>query len=125
MIKLLAIALGGALGALARYGLTLAVQRESMRLPWGTLSVNLVGCFAIGLAGGWFAGRELDETWRAFLFIGLLGAFTTFSTYGYESVQLAAAGDWTRALLNVALANGVGLGAVWLGARAAVAAAAV
>ena len=119
MVKLLAIATGGALGALARYAVTVAVQRPEARMPWGTLAVNALGCLAIGFLATALAGRDVGEATRALVFIGLLGAFTTFSTYGVETLQLAAAGGLRAAALNVLLANASGLVGVWLGARLA------
>ena len=119
MVKLLAIAAGGALGALARYAVTVAVQRPEARMPWGTLTVNALGCLAIGFLATVLAGREVGEATRALIFIGLLGAFTTFSTYGLETLQLASAGGFRAAALNLVLANATGLAGVWLGARLA------
>lgn len=103
----LVIALGGAVGALARYALgLLAMGRVSERFPWGTLAVNLLGCFAIGLAMWAFAqrGAESDDRVRLLIATGFLGSFTTFSAFGYETLTLLRAGQGGLALANV-LAN--------------------
>ena len=86
----IAIALGGAIGAMARH----AVSRIFMQLfgpnfPWGTLCVNIVGSFAMGIIIAWFATREFTTpALRAFLTVGILGAFTTFSTFSLDVVTL-------------------------------------
>ncbi len=117
MIRLLAIAGAGALGALARYGLSGLVQRWSgSNFPAGTLTVNLVGCFLLGLLATLAAERwTLSPTSRAAVLIGFLGAFTTFSTFSWETLALLRGGDVPRALLNVAASLGLGLVAAWGG----------
>ncbi len=86
----IAVGLGGAIGALARF----AVSRISMLMlgpnfPWGTLSVNIFGSFAMGLLITWFAAKEPSSpAMRAFLTVGILGAFTTFSTFSLDVVTL-------------------------------------
>ena len=112
-----AIAVAGALGALARYGLSGWVHRfAGPGFPSGTLSVNLLGCFLLGLLtelarhGGWVS-PEL----RVWVGIGFLGAFTTFSTFSYETVTLLRDGDWTRATLYTGLSFALGLTAVLIG----------
>ncbi len=119
MPKLLAIALGGALGAVLRYAIGTALQaRIYTSLPVGILTVNVAGCFAIGLlASLGTASILVREDVRAFLIVGLLGAFTTFSTYGLDTVRLAQGGELRMAFLNIALSNALGLLGVWLGAR--------
>jgi len=119
MLKLGLIAVGGALGALLRYGLSGVVQERSDSLfPVGTLAVNVTGCFAIGLLAALFAGPYLiREEVRAFAFVGVLGAFTTFSTYGLETVGLATEGALWQAGANVAASNVLGVLGVWLGYR--------
>ena len=119
MLKLLAIAAGGALGALLRYGLTVRFQAwTGHNFPSGTLLVNTLGCLAIGFLAAAVAGPVIvrEET-RAFLVVGLLGAFTTFSTYGFETLALASGGELRLAFLNVALSNALGLAGVWVGLR--------
>jgi CrcB protein len=121
MLRLAAVALGGAVGALARYLLSGWVQnRADTAFPAGTLVVNVLGCLALGalLALAETRGALGAET-RAFLAIGILGSFTTFSTFGWETVELARTGRADLALANIAASLAVGLLAVWLG-RAAV-----
>lgn len=97
-MTLLYVAAGGALGALARYGLSGWIQDVSGGLfPWGTLVVNVLGCFLLGFALAWLERVALAAELRSFLGIGLLGAFTTFSTFSYEAVALLRDRDWLRA----------------------------
>ena len=92
------VALGGALGALARYGISGWVyDRMGENFPWGTLVVNLVGCLALGLVIRWLQVSAVAPEVRPFLTIGVLGAFTTFSTFSYETVALLQEGQWLRA----------------------------
>lgn len=111
MSELLFIAVGGAFGALARYGLAGWVQQvsKSPSFPWGTLSVNLVGAFIIGLLWGIFDRFALPTNMRLFLFAGFLGSFTTFSTFCLENFNLFRDGEWRYALLNIGLSNIVGI----------------
>ena len=96
------VALGGALGALARYGISGWVyDRMGENFPWGTLVVNLVGCLALGLVIRWLQVAAVAPEVRPFLTIGLLGAFTTFSTFSFETVALLQEGQWLRAGLYV------------------------
>jgi len=84
--------------------------------PWGTLVVNVVGCLVLGLLGGLAEVRGvLSAATRLFLFIGVLGGFTTFSTLAFETVALAQGAQMLRAAANVAAHVVLGLGAAWLG----------
>ena len=110
--------LGGFVGALGRYGLSGLVQRRIplATFPYGTLAVNLSGCFAIGLLAGLAESRQLfGPYFRVFVLIGLLGGFTTFSTFGYETVALLRDAEYLRAATNVAVHIVAGLTLVWLG----------
>ena len=105
VLKVLLIAVGGAAGALARYGLGGWVQNRlgDSTFPWGTLAVNVTGCLVIGLV--WVLGEEkamLSPQGRLLLMTGLLGAFTTFSTFGLETVGLVSKGQWLAAGGNIA-----------------------
>lgn len=115
LTKLMLIASGGALGALLRYAVSgLALRLLGADFPWGTLCANLLGCFLIGLL--WvLAERAPHPQANLFLFTGLLGAFTTFSTYSLESIYLLRSGEVLRGLLNIAVSNGLGLVAVLAG----------
>ena len=114
------VAVGSAAGGVLRYGLAGLVQRTSGGFPIGTLAVNVVGCLLIGLSAGAFAGPHvIREEYRLALTVGLLGGFTTFSTFGLETFQLANHGQMRFAAFNLLLSNGLGLIAVWLGYRLA------
>ncbi len=117
MQKLLLIAVAGGLGALSRYGLAGLVQRwtDSM-FPWGTAVVNVVGCFVFGLL--WVAMEErfsLSPETRVIVLTGFMGAFTTFSTYMFETQQLLEDSQYLLAFGNLGLQNVLGLAAVILG----------
>lgn len=121
--RLAAIALGGALGALLRYGVTILVHGRlaSGRLfgasfPWGTVAVNLSGCLAIGVVAGLFQRRLFESPQLgAFLLIGVLGSYTTFSTFAFETLGLFRQGSPGLALLNGLGSPMLGLLGVWLG----------
>jgi CrcB protein len=113
-----AVGAGGFLGAVLRYWVSGAVYAlvPAPRLPWGTLAVNVLGCFAIGLLGGLAETRGvLTATNRLFLLIGVIGGFTTFSTFGYETLALLREQALARAGLNVAFQVVLGLTAAWGG----------
>ena len=120
MREILAVGLGGFVGAVARYSLAGWVQQWSgSRFPAGTMLVNLVGCFAIGAFMAATQERvPLAPETRLFVTLGFLGSFTTFSTFGYETVELLRAGDLGRAGLNVVGQVALGLLAVVAGAAA-------
>lgn len=110
------VALGGALGALARYGISGWVyDHMGESFPWGTLVVNLVGCLALGLVIRWLQVSAVAPAVRPFLTIGLLGAFTTFSTFSYETVALLQEGQWVRAGLYAGGSVALGLMAMVAG----------
>jgi len=120
--RILIIGLGGFLGAIARYAVTAALGARAF--PWGTLAVNVLGCLAIGATIGWIEARPpVGAYWRPFVTIGLLGSFTTFSTFGLETVELARNGQGRAAMTYVAASLFIGLGAVVAGRWAAVVAA--
>ncbi len=117
MGKLLIIAAGGAMGAVARYGLGgLVHQYYSGRFPLGTLVVNLLGSFAIGVLMSLVEDRQaISPEARLFWGVGILGAFTTFSTFGYETVQLVRDGSFGLATANIVVSVVIGLIAVLAG----------
>jgi len=109
---------GGFVGSVLRYWVSGAVYALAVapRFPWGTLVVNVVGCFAIGLLGGLADARGiLTASARLFLLIGLLGGFTTFSTFGYETLALLREQAVARAFLNAGLQLSLGLAGAWAG----------
>lgn len=112
------IALGSALGGVARYGLSgWVATRAGETFPWGTLVVNIVGCTIIGLFAGWHdsARLPLSVEARGFLMIGVLGGFTTFSSFSLQTLERLQEGDWLRAGLNVVLSVVLCLAGVALG----------
>jgi CrcB protein len=122
MRSFLLVGAGGFLGSVCRYylgGLVLHLTSAS-RFPWGTLTVNTLGCAAIGLLAGAAEYRHiLGADARLFLFTGLLGGFTTFSAFGYETYFLGREHSWLAAGANVGLHLALALPAVWLGHRIA------
>lgn len=119
ILRLIAIALGGALGAVARYAVSAWVDRRfsDSVFPFGTLAVNASGSFALGLLLGLITADRLviSESTRALLVIGFLGAFTTFSTFSHETLAALRAGHAGIVFVNIALSLALALGACWLG----------
>lgn len=117
-MQYLAIALGGALGALLRFLSSIGVHRlMGQSFPYGTLFVNVVGSLFMGFLYMVLTSRmELPIVWRAFFLVGLLGAFTTFSTFSMDTLQLLEKGDLLRALINVTGNVVLCVGAAWIGA---------
>lgn len=115
--KLLLIGLAGALGTLARYGLSGIVQRiAGGALPWGTLAVNVTGCFLAGLIWALIENRiTVSGETRAIILIGFMGAFTTFSTFVLETGELMRDAEWFRVFGNLALQNIIGVLALFAG----------
>lgn len=119
MFKWFLIAAGGALGSLMRYALQGWVQRlTGSMFPLGTLAVNITSCLAVGLLAGMFASPQLiREEYRIGITVGVLGGYSTFSTFGLESFNLANEGDSRLALLNMVMSCVLGFVAVWFGYR--------
>lgn len=117
MEKYLFIGLGGFLGSISRYMLSTALYRAAGEsFPYGTLAVNLIGCFIIGVVMVLFQDRYIvQQNVRLFIVIGVLGGFTTFSSFSYETMAMIRAGSISYAVLNSIL-NLIGcLAATWLG----------
>ena len=110
-MNLMMIALGGALGAVSRFLLGNAVSKAvGNALPYGTFVINVIGCFAMGLLMTLIVDREmLPAAWRLFLCVGFLGGFTTFSSFGYETLMLLAEGRLLAVLAYVGCSVGLGL----------------
>lgn len=116
MLNTIAIFIGGGLGAILRYIIFLLVQRPvGQSFPAGTLAANLIGALAIGFLWGFFESSRISHEWRLFLFTGLLGGFTTFSTFCRETAQLMRIGDWKSALIYVSVSNILGVALVVAG----------
>lgn len=115
----IAVGVGGAVGSIARHWVNLALAQRLASMPSATFVVNVVGCCVVGaLAGRLASGRLiLAPAAQTFVFVGLLGGFTTFSSFGLETLRLVRGGDYTHAFWNVAGQIGLGLGGVWLGFR--------
>lgn len=116
----LAVGLGGALGALARFYLVVAMRRADLVFPWGTLLVNVAGSLLIGVVWGWCLARPETPEWvRVGLMTGVLGGFTTLSSVSLETVLLFESNAWLLGLGNAAANLGLGLLAclagLWLG----------
>lgn len=122
MREVLLVGGGGFIGVVLRYavgGLVQAASRSSA-LPYGTLFVNVSGCLALGLLSQLADTRGIfTPEVRLLLFAGVLGAYTTFSTFGNDTLRLFNAGTPLLALANIGAQLGLGLGAVWLGRSAA------
>ncbi len=112
-MKLMVIALGGALGAISRYGTgSLATRIGGQFFPWGTFIVNMAGAFLIGFLSTFFERFLVPPALRSMVLVGFLGSYTTFSTYMLESVRLLQDGEYAIALAN--LLGGVVLGLLFV-----------
>ena len=116
MTKILLLAAGGAIGTLLRYSLSgLTYKLFNGVFPWGTLFVNLAGSFAIGFLWGFFDIENLSSNIRNFIFIGVLGGFTTFSTFALENFSMFRDGQIKLALSNIIASNIIGIALVFAG----------
>ena len=118
MIKILLVGSGGFIGSALRYLIGSGVQRwfSEHRMPYGTMAVNILGCLVIGFLGGLTESRAwFTQEIRLFFFLGILGGFTTFSSFGYETVNLVRSGLGLHGFSNIVLHIVLGLGAVWTG----------
>lgn len=117
MRELVAVAAGGALGAVLRWGIGVwSMSRSSSGFPWHTMAINISGAFFIGLLMTFAMEKgAVSGDWRLFLGTGVLGGFTTFSTLSYESIALMQDGLWGQGLFNMFGSAVIGLFAAWLG----------
>ncbi|MBI1190038.1 MAG: fluoride efflux transporter CrcB [Tepidisphaera sp.] len=121
MLKSALVFLGAGGGGLLRYWLGLLVQGWWGRgFPLGTLLINLTGCLVIGFLGSaWYGPAPVRDELRLLVLVGVLGGYTTFSSFGRETILLAQQGEWAQAGLYVGLSVVVGIVCVWLGVIAA------
>jgi CrcB protein len=117
MLNVLLVALGGALGAVSRFAVGAAFARRwGVAWPYGTFFINITGCFIIGLFLPILADRPgVNEAWKYLLPVGFVGAYTTFSTYEYETLRLVESAQYLRAGSYVLFSNVIGFAAVWIG----------
>ena len=119
MLIWIVVASGGALGCMARHAVNRLVHQHCplMRFPAATIIVNLVGCCVIGVLAGLIASGQLPlrTHWREFVFVGILGGFTTFSTFGLDTITLLRSGDVAQAFANVVIQVAGGLAGVYGG----------
>ncbi len=110
---MLFVAIGGAIGAVGRYLLSTPINERMA--PWGTIVVNLIGSAILGFLIGWFSDRSVDSAIQIGLLTGVLGGFTTFSTFSAETALLLDGGRWQPALVNVAVSVILGVAAAAVG----------
>ncbi|WP_119065736.1 fluoride efflux transporter CrcB [Rubrobacter indicoceani] len=116
MKNLILVALGGGIGAALRYGVGLWLASSlGPGFPWGTFFVNVTGSFVIGVALALVAGGQLPSEARLFLAVGLMGGYTTFSSYSYETLVMISSGSTLAALMNVFGQLVLGFSAVYVG----------
>lgn len=116
MKLILAIGVGSFIGGISRYLLSTYIQTKVMSgFPYGTLLVNIVGCFLIGLVFAFSLRGSLGHEWRLFLATGVIGGFTTYSAYSYETLALMREAQYTAAFLYVGASLLLGLAATFLG----------
>ena len=121
VVLLVCVALGGALGSVARFLLSAAVHRYTAAgFPYGTFTVNIIGCAVFGLIAGFAEHRiALTPAVRAFFLVGILGGFTTFSAFTFDTLELLRTSAFLHAAINVLGQITFGLAALWLGYIAA------
>jgi CrcB protein len=117
LASVLWVALGGALGSVGRFAIGELLRRPPgpPQFPWGTFTVNITGAVALGWVFGWALDSALAPQYRAFLMIGVLGGFTTFSSFSFETLSLIQSGQSAKALLYVVLSVALSVGGTALG----------
>jgi len=120
-LKIALIALFGAIGTLSRYAVQMTMQtRTGLAFPYGTLLVNLTGCFLLGLIGQLMLTRSpIAPEWRVAIAVGFFGGYTTFSSFGWETAKMMEAGEWARASAYVGASVAAGLLLTVVGIRLA------
>ena len=115
-MQLFWIGFGGALGSVLRFWLLGRFQEAyGPGFPIGTLGVNLIGSLVIGFLGGWFLAAPSSVNLRLFLMVGILGGFTTFSSFSLENLNLIREGNWKAAFVYVLASNALGVGLAFAG----------
>jgi CrcB protein len=118
LVQIVTLAAAGAVGTLLRAGCTMvAVKLLGPAFPWGTLAANVVGSFAFGAVYALTRSRAITPDQETVLLVGLLGGFTSYSSFAFQSVSLLESGRGAAALAYIAVTNILGLAAVWAGIR--------
>lgn len=118
LVQIVTLAAAGAVGTLLRAGCTMvAVKLLGPAFPWGTLAANVVGSFAFGAVYALTRSRAITPDQETVLLVGLLGGFTSYSSFAFQSVSLLESGRGSPALAYIAVTNILGLAAVWAGIR--------
>lgn len=116
MTGILLIALGGALGSVLRFGvITLTYKYFDIHFPWGTIFANLIGCFIIGAVWAFLDAHDMPKNFKLFTITGLLGGFTTFSSFALENFNMFRAGEVKLVAVNVLISNIIGILFVFAG----------
>ncbi len=120
LAAVIAVFIGGGLGSLCRYGLSIAIVRNaSAQLPWATIVANVLSCIILAVGLSYFADRLTEGSWqRVFLLFGFCGGFSTFSTFSLENFQLLKDGQTGFLLANIAISLLLCIGVFWLLAKA-------
>ncbi len=115
---LLAVMLGGALGALSRFGLNILVKQTGLPLFWATFSANVLGCLIMGWVYQWFSQQTtISENMQLFIMVGVLGALTTWSTFSMEAVLMMEQGEMLKAFSYTLLTVVACFTAFWIGMK--------
>lgn len=116
IVKILSVAFGGGLGAVLRYLIFFYFERFHKSIfPWPTLIVNLLGALLIGLLWGYFDKLYVSPGFRMFIFIGILGSFTTFSTFAFDVLSMVHDGQFKNMIVYLLASNVLGIGLAYLG----------